>query len=476
MRILNIISQKPYATGSGIYLSEIMREFQDMGHTQALVCGIDIDEPNFGQYKKTTNAKIYPLVFNSTELPFSIFGMSDTMPYPSRMFKSMTLEEKNQYEMAFLNKIRQVIKEFSPDIIICHHLYLLTALVVENFPEENIVAISHGTCIRQLKNISFERDRIIDAIKKLKTVFALQSIQKEDIKKIFGIADERIHIIGNGYNPKIFNTRQNFAQDIAKIKNAIDGDYKSHRNSKNQNDNSNIDNDNFNIELIKTDIANNSPVLDIKYSKSNNKNIVENHIQKIDSENKNFVIKLAYAGKISTSKGIKALINAISKLEYPLELNLAGGSGNQQEFVDIRAMAEQSKHKIIFLGHKTQNELAEIYSKSHLFVFPSFYEGLGLSIIEAMACGLDVVVSNTEGLQEWIYSKMENPPIIFVDLPQMKNADEPLESELPNYENRLADAINKQIENLQNKAFKKNNIDMTAFSWKKIAESILSHK
>lgn len=43
MKILSVIAQKPYATGSGVYLSELVREFQKMNHTKAIICGIDYE-------------------------------------------------------------------------------------------------------------------------------------------------------------------------------------------------------------------------------------------------------------------------------------------------------------------------------------------------------------------------------------------------------------------------------------------------
>lgn len=40
MRILNVTAQKPNSTGSGIFLTELMKEFANKGHTQALVAGV----------------------------------------------------------------------------------------------------------------------------------------------------------------------------------------------------------------------------------------------------------------------------------------------------------------------------------------------------------------------------------------------------------------------------------------------------
>ena len=94
-----------------------------------------------------------------------------------------------------------------------------------------------------------------------------------------------------------------------------------------------------------------------------------------------------------------------------------------------------------FLGKLTQTELAEETNRSDVFVLPSFYEGLPLVIIEAMACGARVVCTDLKGIQTWINQALSGHGIVFVAPPVMQNEDEPLEESLPRFEKELADAI-----------------------------------
>ncbi len=55
---------------------------------------------------------------------------------------------------------------------------------------------------------------------------------------------------------------------------------------------------------------------------------------------------------------------------------------------------------IIFIGSLSEQELIILYNRAELFVFPSFYEGFGLPILEAMACGTPVATSNQTSLPE----------------------------------------------------------------------------
>jgi glycosyltransferase involved in cell wall biosynthesis len=56
--------------------------------------------------------------------------------------------------------------------------------------------------------------------------------------------------------------------------------------------------------------------------------------------------------------------------------------------------------RIRFLGFVTDQDLLHLYNACGLFVFPSFYEGFGLPILEAMACGRAVMCSNTSAMPE----------------------------------------------------------------------------
>mgnify|MGYP000435305511 FL=1 len=86
----------------------------------------------------------------SEELPFPIAGMSDEMPYKSTRYKDFTEEMFQAYRSAFQMVVRKAVEEFCPDLIVCHHLYLLTALVREWYPKKKVIGICHGSDLRQI--------------------------------------------------------------------------------------------------------------------------------------------------------------------------------------------------------------------------------------------------------------------------------------------------------------------------------------
>src|SRR6185436_17943960 len=68
----------------------------------------------------------------------------------------------------------------------------------------------------------------------------------------------------------------------------------------------------------------------------------------------------------------------------------------------LEEIIERSKvsHAISFTGYVPFSDLPAIYSLAEMFVFPSLYEGFGLPVVEAMACGVPVITGPTAALAE----------------------------------------------------------------------------
>ena len=82
------------------------------------------------------------------------------------------------------------------------------------------------------------------------------------------------------------------------------------------------------------------------------------------------------------------------------KLLLAGSDWSGSEAVHRQAEASPCAGSIEFGGFISSERLRDLYMHASLYVFPSFFEGFGLSLIEAMACGLVCACSNNSSLGE----------------------------------------------------------------------------
>ena len=111
---------------------------------------------------------------------------------------------------------------------------------------------------------------------------------------------------------------------------------------------------------------------------------------------------LLSVGSIEPRKNLLGLLHAYERLPQNLKaeykLVLVGFKGWQNK--EIMEIMEKNSKNIIYLGFISDEELAKVYNLATAFVFPSFYEGFGLPIIEAFACGTPVVSSDRSSLPE----------------------------------------------------------------------------
>ena len=110
-------------------------------------------------------------------------------------------------------------------------------------------------------------------------------------------------------------------------------------------------------------------------------------------------------GDLQPRKNHIGLINAFARLlaehpNLPHHLILAGQNTWFTPRVMAAAHASGVASRIHFTGFVSDSDLIQLYNACDCFVFPSFYEGFGLPILEAMACGCAVACSNTSAMPE----------------------------------------------------------------------------
>jgi glycosyltransferase involved in cell wall biosynthesis len=108
-------------------------------------------------------------------------------------------------------------------------------------------------------------------------------------------------------------------------------------------------------------------------------------------------------GTLEPRKNLPTLLAAwdgLGAVAAERDLVIVGGRGwNDRELVRAIAARRRSGH-VRWLGYVPERDLVALYAGAELFVYPSRFEGFGLPVLEAMACGAPVVASDTPALRE----------------------------------------------------------------------------
>jgi len=115
-------------------------------------------------------------------------------------------------------------------------------------------------------------------------------------------------------------------------------------------------------------------------------------------------ILILFVGYLDTFKGIYELINSFQEISAEnknVKLLMVGGGPKKEDLLD-NVIKMNLEDNVIFTGMIEHQKIHKYYQAADIFVLPSYTEGLPISVLEAMACGLPVVATNVGGIPEVI--------------------------------------------------------------------------
>ena len=179
-----------------------------------------------------------------------------------------------------------------------------------------------------------------------------------------------------------------------------------------------------------------------------------------------FKNRILFVGRISEQKGITYLIDALSMIKEPFEMVFVGPMSSGFRFDDYSYYNSVMKriekygleNKVKFLGTVDEKIKIKEYQKADIFVLPSIGEGMSLVMLEAMASGLPVVVSDVSGVRDAIEDGKEG---LIVKKQKPSEIADRLEYLLANSE-----ITRKMGANARKKAIE--------FSWEKVAKKTIN--
>jgi glycosyltransferase involved in cell wall biosynthesis len=118
---------------------------------------------------------------------------------------------------------------------------------------------------------------------------------------------------------------------------------------------------------------------------------------------------ILFVGRLIWRKGARYLIDAIPQvlIEFKDTQIKIVGSGEQKPFLEERARQLGIDKSVQFLGNVSAEDLASLYSEADIYVQPSLYEPLAITVLEAMSNGKPIVASRVGGIPELVTSGVE---------------------------------------------------------------------
>jgi glycosyltransferase involved in cell wall biosynthesis len=143
------------------------------------------------------------------------------------------------------------------------------------------------------------------------------------------------------------------------------------------------------------------------YKPLKNKDMLADIVKKYELKNKRYIV---YVGDVNWNKNVPGLLQAFSHIAVnplwkDLHLMLVGKSFLNTTLGEVKDINHHVSRlalesRVILPGYVPEDELAGLYTLAEGLVQPSFYEGFGLPLLEAMACGCRVVAADNSSLGE----------------------------------------------------------------------------
>ena len=164
---------------------------------------------------------------------------------------------------------------------------------------------------------------------------------------------------------------------------------------------------------------------------------------------------LLFVGTLEPRKNLSLLVSALAVCEHDIPIVLVGWDGWGNDAWLKTAETQGLRNRIFTTGYVDEETLACLYSSALALVFPSLYEGFGLPVLEAMACGCPVICSNVASLPE-----VAGDAALLIDPFQVED---------------LAGAMDKVVGDcaLREDLIRKGPLRSSQFSWEKTAKQTL---
>ncbi len=126
--------------------------------------------------------------------------------------------------------------------------------------------------------------------------------------------------------------------------------------------------------------------------------------------------KIIYVGSWLPKKGIAYLLKALESLcSYNIDFSATLAGIRAEESVVQRSLSDKLRARIKIIPYIANRDLPKVYLSHSVFIFPSLYEGFGVALTEAMACGIPIITTQAGIAKEWIQEKINGIVVPYHD-------------------------------------------------------------
>jgi glycosyltransferase involved in cell wall biosynthesis len=347
MRIL-FLNTGPWGTGSFTVIKGLTKEFLKLGHTVKIFFpdsnfeSIDKDE----YYKNPDLYYIWEFPIHNESTTLSTFPLMITDPHPRNpdaiTFKDLTNAQFDLYTDELTKHITHLIHSFKPDIIECHHIWCSSWACYK-------LGVDYSVVAHHSDQLGFHYDKrmkpkALASAKGAKKIITVSESVKREVMRLYHVKESNILVTANGYDKDVFYKHEVNREAV--------------------------------LQKLGIEIPLDAPIV-------------------------------SFAGKISRTKGIDILLQANKLLDPKLNIHfIVMGAGSIEKTCDKLPPGSCSMKNVHVVGHLIPETLSEVQNISKLGVMPSRSEGFGISCLEAMGCGLPMVVSRCGGPEHFAVGKI----------------------------------------------------------------------
>jgi len=347
MKVL-FINTGPWGTGSFTVVQCLSNELLKLGHQVKIF----FPDTNFDStdkeayYNNPERYEIWKFPIKSSKVQIATFPLMITDPHPRNKnaitFKQLTDEQLKFYEQELHKQLSLLIDSYKPDVIECHHIWY-PCWVVHQMGLDYIVTAHHSDQLG-FRYDQRAREKAIACAKGAKKIIAISESVREEVLELYQVDPSKVIVITNGYDKEVFKQQDVNKQEL--------------------------------LQELGLHINNNARII-------------------------------SFAGKLSKTKGMDILLQANKLLDPDMNIHtIVLGTGELEELCKTLDSISYTLDRLHFVGHQPPELVAKIHNISLLSVMPSRTEGFGISCLEAMACGLPMVVSRSGGPEQFAVGKV----------------------------------------------------------------------